>query len=223
MFLGNFYASLNNYKEAAKYFEKVPRPKIDEKKKLDKFDKKEVKELGQYFLMRVLYGRTLRLDNQFPEAKKALEGVLKDPQSMGKFLAMKELADLGGRRRPLGNAITAWSNFMKNPSLMAALNDPGKTVAEQRRMKEVYFEGFYHFAYCNFMYGKNYKKTTTKADKKDFFIKRTADKILQLERIREGWEIAGPRFLELLTNEPLLAAQPGMSEILKKYTKKTTK
>src|SRR5207247_565084 len=119
----------NNHAEAAKYFEKVPRPNVDPKKKLDKLDKNEAKELQQYWLMRVLYGRTLRLAKKLPEAKKVLEEVLGDPQSLGKFLAEKELVHIEEDAERFGNAITGWGKFMTNPNLLKALNDPGKTVA----------------------------------------------------------------------------------------------
>src|SRR5205807_3727052 len=148
------------------------------------------------------------------DAKKVLEEVLGDPHSMGKFLAQKELIHIEEDAERFGNAITGWGKFLGNPQLQQALNDPGKTVAEQRRMKEVYFEGYYHFVYCNFMYGKKHLK----ADKKEFYIKRAADYIVKLETSgnREGWEIAGPRFVELLNNETMLK-EP--YEVLKKNKK----
>jgi hypothetical protein len=175
--------------------------------------------LQRYWLTRVLYGSELRLSKHPKKAREVLEDVQNDPQSMARFLAEKELIHLeedGGR---YGNAYTAWGKFMQKPEIQKGLVATGKTPAEQRRAKALYFECYYHFVYCGFMYGKlGVKGDDKKAqEKREAWYKRTADLIERLEagKNRDGWELAGPRFLELISTEPHLYEH--VPELVKKY------
>ncbi len=214
IFLANSYASLGKHAEAVKYLEKVERPKIDHARKLDKLDKKELQELQRYWLMRVLYGTELRLNKDLKKAKEVLEGVQTDPQSMAKFLGQKELLHVEEDAGRFGNAVIGWRKFINRPELIKGMSDPGKTVAEQRRNKALYFECYYHLTYSTFMYGKLGAKTR---EKQEQWYKIAADYITRLENSpnREGWEVAGPRFLELIRAEPLLYER--LPDLTKKY------
>jgi hypothetical protein len=216
VFLANCYSHLNRHAEAIKYLEKVEAPKIDPTKKFDKMDKKELQDLQQYWLTQVLYGHELRMDRQLPEAKKVLEKMLAHPQSIGKFLAQKELLHVEEDAGRFGNATAGWGKLLQNDALLKELANTG---GDQERAKTLYFDCYYHFVYSNFMYGKKLDKK----DKQDFFFKRSADYIKRLDGSadRDGWRIAGPRFLELIQAEPLLWAH--VPDIVTKYNLKQNK
>jgi hypothetical protein len=198
-FLAGCYASLDKHAEAAKLYAQVPDPKIDPKKA--KLTPQEEKALQDYWLSQVNYGRSLRLAKDFKEARKVLERVVHDPLARGKFLAEKEQIHLLEDQQLYGTGITRWSQFMAHPQMKAALARlKGETLDEQKRIKELYFECYYHYTYCHFMYGKNHKVESKKKD----YIQRAADKVVRLEGNPEAWELVGDRFRELLRNEPLL-------------------
>jgi hypothetical protein len=202
LFLASCYASMEKHAEAAKLYAQLPEPKFDLKKKLDE---KEEKELQSYWLTRLAYARSLRLASDLAESKKVLDSILNDPKSAGKFLAEKEQIHLLEDHKVFGTAITRWSQFLQHPALQKGVTDTSRGAGEQRRMKELYFECFYHYTYCNYMYGKNHK---LEAKKKEY-IRKAADLMLRLENAknREGWEISEGRYRELMRNEPPLEAQ----------------
>ncbi len=208
MFLAASYSSLEKYGEAAKLYAQIPEPKIAVKKT---YTPEETKELQDYWLGQVNYGRALRLENralrlekQFVEARKVLQRIVDDPRGHGKFLAEKELLHMYEDQGLYGKGITSWGQFMNHPTMKAALKGMGgKAPDEQRKIKELYFDCFYHYVYCNFMYGKNHKL----ASKQKEYINRAAGKIVNLESSNpEAWELVGGDFRALLRAEPLLLA-----------------
>jgi hypothetical protein len=210
LFMANCYSNLNRHAEAITYLKTIPEPKIDGKKKLDKMDKKELQELSQYWVTRVLYGHELRLNKQLTEAKKVLEEIATHPQSMGKFLAHKELNHVEEDAGRYGNATVGWGKLLQNKAMLDAMANTG---ADSTRIKALYFECYYHYVYSTFNYGKRLEKK----EKQKPFIDRAVDYIRRLEvsPSRDGWELAGPHLMELICTEPLLWEQ--VPDITRKY------
>jgi tetratricopeptide (TPR) repeat protein len=202
LFLANCYASLDKHAEAAKLYSQIPEPKIDPKKA--KLTAEEERELQNYWLMQVFYGKALRQARQFPEATKVLQRALTDPASRAKFLAEKEDIHLLEDQELYGKAVTRWGQYLTSPQMKRALADlKNKDAQEQRRVKELYYECFYHYTYCQYMYGK---KNPTPA-KRDEWIGRAADRIVRLQEVPDAWELVGARFRALLAaEEPLRQA-----------------
>lgn len=212
-FLASCYASMEKHAEAAKLYAQVPVPRkelTDAEKKLPDEEQKKIlerieREVQSYWVTQLAYARSLRLANELAESKKVLDRIQDDPKSAGKFLAEKEQIHLLEDHKVFGTAITKWSQFLQHPALQKGIVDTSRGAGEQRRMKELYFECFYHYAYCNHMYGKNHKMEAKKKE----YVKKAAELMLRLENAknREGWEITEGRFRELMRNEPLLDAQ----------------
>ncbi len=201
VFLASCYASLDQYAEAAKLYAQIPEPKIDLKKK--KLTPQEDKELQDYWLMQVAYGRALRLAKQFPEAHKVLTRVLSEPKARGRFLAEKETIHLLEDQGLYGSAVGRWAKYQQHPQMRAALKSlKDKDPGEQRRIKELYYDCVYQYTYCLYMYGKNLKSEP----KLQQYAQRAAAKIIQMEKNADAWEVIGDKFRALLRSEPALRA-----------------
>jgi hypothetical protein len=199
VFLATSYASLDKNAEAAKLFAKIPEPKFDPKKKLTP---QEQRELDDYWLLQATYARSLRQAKQYGEARKVLERILKESRFAGRFQAEKEINHLLEDEGDYGRAVTAWSDYLENPGLREVLVNPRSKAGELRTAKELYFDGYYHFIWCYFQFGKTHK---TEAKRKEF-IDKAGSMIAGLEagKDRDGWEIIGPRLEELMSREPTL-------------------
>ncbi len=201
-FLAGCYSSLERHAEAAKLFARLPEPKIDPKKK--DLTKEEHKELQDYWLTQVNYGRSLRLAKQFPEARKVLSRILTTPHARGQFLAEKEDILMLEDQALYGTAVTRWSKYKSHPTLQQALKTLETADAtEQKRINELYYDAGYHYAYCMFMYGKTNKVPATQ----EKWINRAALEVVRLEAIPAAREAIGARLQELLRSEPLLMAE----------------
>jgi hypothetical protein len=201
VFLATTYASLDKNAEAAKLFAKIPEPKFDSKKKLTP---QEQRELDDYWLLQATYARSLRQAKQYGEARKVLERILKESRFAGRFQAEKEMNHVLEDEGDYGRAVSAWSDYLENPGLREVLVNPRSKAGELRTAKELYFDGYYHFIYCYFQFGKTH---TTEAKRKEF-IDKAGSMIAGLEasKDRDGWEIIGPRLEELMSREPALRA-----------------
>jgi hypothetical protein len=202
VFLASTYASLEKYAEAAKLYAQIPVPKIDPKKA--KLTPEEDRQLQDYWMMQVAYGRALRLAKQYPEARKVLTRILTDPKARGRFLAEKEDIHLLEDQGLYGTAVGRWVKYQQHPQMQLALKTIGsKDPAEQKRIKELYYDCVYQYTYCMYMYGKNHKVEA----KRDDYVKRAAAKVIQMEKNADAWEVIGDKFRALLRQEPLLMAE----------------
>jgi hypothetical protein len=200
IFLANCYNSLEQYDRAAKLYGLVKPPVADPKQaNNEKYKQDFDKEKQAYWLMQVLYGAALRKNKQIPEAKKVLEKVLSSPDGAGKLVAEKEMNIILEDQGLYGTAIKRWGEFMSNPTLK-------KQVTQYEEAKKVYFEAYYHYAYCWYKYSQGPKVKGTDKEKK--FLQRSAEYMLRLEKSKngEGWRLVGPQFEELLRQEPALNA-----------------
>lgn len=199
IFLGNCYAGVDRHAEAAKVFARVTEPRADPKKKATAAEQREVQE---YWAVQATFARSLRLAKQFAEARKVLERQLRDPRATGKFQAEKELIHLLEDEGDYGRAITAWSEYLESPALRGPLTDPKTKASDLRYIKGLYFDGYYHFVYCQYKYGQTHK---VDAKRKEYVGKAAALIVgLEMARDREAWEAIGPQLTALLAQEPLL-------------------
>ena len=204
LFLASSYASLDKYAEAAKLYAQVPEPKIDPKKK--ELTKEEERALQDYWLAQVAYGRALRLGKQYAEARKVLARVMTDPKARGRFLAEKEEIQLLEDEGLYGKAVGRWVKYQQHPQMLQQLKTIGsKDTAEQRRIKELYYDCVYHYTYCMYMYGQ--KNAKLSAAKRDDYTKRAAAKVIQMKDNADAWDVIGRRFEALLQREPPLMAE----------------
>src|SRR5581483_11944835 len=179
-FLGNFYASLDQQAKAAELYKKLPPPKSLDNAKLTEAEEKEVQT---YWYLQVQYAHALRLSKnelksedevkaRLLEAKKVLDRLMNHKNSRGTMLAEKEQIHILEDSGIYGTAITRWAQFMNNPSLKNKLADDAK-------LKEIYFEVYYHHAYCWYKYSQEDKVKA--AGKEKTFLRRAADYIVRLE------------------------------------------
>jgi hypothetical protein len=204
LFLASSYASLDKHAEAAKLYAQVPEPKIDLKKK--ELSKEEERALQDYWLAQVAYGRALRLAKEYAQARKVLTRVLTEPKARGRFLAEKEEIQLLEDEGLYGKAVGRWVKYQQHPQMQQLLKTiGGKDKAEQRRIKELYYDCVYHYTYCMYMYGQKTPKLS--AAKREDYTKRAAAKVLQMKNNADAWEVVGRRFEALLEHEPPLMAE----------------
>ena len=212
-FLARLYDSLDQHCKAAELYSKITEPKDLNKKlaKGEKFAEQEEKEIQTYWYSQVQYARQLRQcpenkDENLELANKLLYRLLTHPNARGQVLAEKERIHVVEESGRYGPAINLWDKFLKNPAVKSRLGDDQNT-------KEMYFDAYYHYAYCAYRYSQDPKAKSAKT-----WLRRAADSIVRLEKAKdnEGWQLIGPRFQELLENEPPLRAQ---YEQLKKTAK----
>src|SRR5262249_28893716 len=185
MFLGNSYSSLSQHDRAAKLYGRVPEPAkgADEK------------DWQLYGFLRLLQAQQLRQAKQYAEATRVLTELTAHPKARMSLLGEKEQIHVLEDQGVYGTAITRWGKFMDLPQIK-------KRLAVDNKAKDLYFDCFYHYIYCNYMYGKNHKDPKKTAD----YVKRAAGYVLALERSknRDGWDRIGARLQELLQAEPAL-------------------
>ncbi len=96
-----------------------------------------------------------------------------------------------------GLAMKGWASIMNNPSLKAKLGD-------DPLLKELYFGTYYENTWCLYKYSQTEKIQS--AGKEKLYLAAAGKNILKLENSsnQEGWQIVGPRFVELLNAEKKL-------------------
>jgi hypothetical protein len=162
------------------------------------------KELANYWYLRIEYAKALRLgkekkdkdDPNLKEANRILDNLIKHRH--GRFLLQAQMEqnfifmdlDL------YGVSIKKWGDFMKSI--------PQKVLAEDPKIKRIYFEGYYHNAYCWYKYSQT--EPVVKAGKDKQYLTAAARQIVRLETAQnpEGWQLVGDMFRRLLDAEPKL-------------------
>jgi hypothetical protein len=203
MVLANFYSTLEEYPKAANLYNKIPEPKALNS---DKLTEDEEKEVGTYWFMQIQYAKALRLSAQSREdlgkAKKVLDVLQRHKNARLLIFAEVEqihlLEDSEKFGTPLyGLAIKGWTGIMNNPTLKSKL-------ADDPNLKELYFNAYYGYTRC--LYKTSQTEKIIAAGKEKTYLAAAAKNVLKLERATnpEGWQIVGPRFVELLSTEPKL-------------------
>ncbi len=202
MFLANCYYSLDQYCRAAGLFEKIQPPKALAKDKLADTDEQEVQT---YWYIQVQYARALRLCSQEKDEKERkdllkkanfhLETLKRHKHARLQLYAEKEQLHILEDSSLYGLAIKGWGGLMKTLS---------PRVADDAKLKEMYFEAYYQNVWCMFKYSQT--EAAQKAKKEKEFLRASANQIVRLEnsKSQEGWQIVGQRFVELLDAEPKL-------------------
>jgi hypothetical protein len=183
LFLAQSYSSLDKHERAAELVDTI---KTDAPPAL-------------YHLARVFFVRELRLGKNFRKAEAAMKDVLASDWGKQHLEAKKEsillLEDQEKYQltRSQG-AIPEWNQLML--SLRPKLQD--------NRIKEQYFDCYYHLTYC--ILKNALKKTDKKTRQKDIHVAATF--ITRLEdQPDQGTEVCKKRLEELLAQEPLLKAE----------------
>ena len=192
LFLAGSYSSLGDHRTAAELAKK-----IEERRPAAGKDQADPKEMQLYHVARLLYVRELRLAKDFATAEATLKWILGTPWGQNNLEARKERIQLlEDQERYAGKdgAYVAWDSLMKQ--LKPRLND--------NKIKEQYFDCYYHLTYCVF---KNALKTGD-PQKRANYLRSAANLITRLEAQADGGsEMARRKFAELLEKEPLLKEQ----------------
>ncbi len=203
--LAHAYSSLDYPSKAAPLFAKVKAPaSLDKelKKKTGKETDKELEaraaleeEFGRYWGVQIEYIRALRAckdKESLKTAESAANTLLKHPNAKYQMQAMIEKNLLLEDQERYREAYIEWSQkFMKMKSLTDRLSD--------KEVQKIYFNGYFYMVRTCFEMSENDKMLKNPAA----FVTSAANQIIKLEnsKTREGWEIAGPKFQEML-NDP---------------------
>ena len=195
-FLAKCYDSLDQHEKAADLYKLYPAPKFLNDKKA-KWTDEEEKELQAYWYTQVQQARQLRLTKKLSEAKKILDALQENKNARQQLMAEKEQNHLLEDNGLYGTAITHWGQFMNNPGLK-------KNLASDAKLKSIYFDAYYHLAFCWYKYSQTDK--VKKAGKDAQFLDKAVDYIIRLETAanKEGWQIVELRFRDLMQNEKVL-------------------
>jgi hypothetical protein len=197
LMLAHAYTSLEYACKAASIFSKVKAPATLDKKALKPKveSEEEVKarqaweeEIARYWGIRVEYIRALRAckdKESLEQSEKAIEALMKHPNGRYKTQAWMEKNFILEDKQRYRAAYVEWNEFMKQPGL--------KNL-QDKAVQKIFFTGYFYTARTG------YKMATLDPGIKDRqkFINGAANMIIKLEKSKEGWEIAGPMFDELL-------------------------
>jgi hypothetical protein len=187
LFLAQSYSSLDNHARAAELANSIPEPE----------KKDDARALQLYHLARILQARELRLAREFGKAKTELDKIAAAPWGKTNLEVMKEkvfwLEDqdrLGGRQ----GAVAEWDKLMR--TLKPRLGD--------NKIKEQYFDCYYHLTYCIYKSGLNESQNLARRQRD---IQTAARFIVKIETQPDVSEDIKKRFAELLDKEKLLKQQ----------------
>lgn len=190
LFLAQSYAGLDQHGKAAELLAKFPEPKAEEGKPAD------AKQLSQYHQSKLLLARELRLAKQYEQASAQLKALRQTDWGKASLEVRKEevliLEDrelYGGQ----GGAVRSWFDLM---------NQLRQTMQRDARLKDMYYECYYHFVFCSY---KNALKIPDQK-KKTQALQQAAGYIVKLEDSQKDWggEVSKKRFEELLEHEKML-------------------
>lgn len=189
LFLAQSYSSLGKHGRAVELTDLIHEPVIDPENK-----EAGPKQLQVYRASRLLRARELRLDGNFDAAEKALADIMATTWGPSNFEAKRErillLEDQGKYK---GGAIPAWNSLMLQM----------KPRVQDNKVREQYFDCYYHFTYCIFKHA-----LTLKEPDRTKRIHIAATYIVKLEAQPDAAVEACKRnFQELLEKEPFLKEQ----------------
>lgn len=196
-FLAGSYSNIGTYKDrnlhadAARLLDQIKEPKIVPGVKSDP------KADNTYRAARLEYVRELRMARKFPEGRKALEEIASKPWGKG-FSVMQEKPLLLMEEGKYGLAAQGWKNIIGSFG--------AKPDFSNAKKKENYFESYYQYIYCFYMFAKTSTEPKVKAKAGDY-VKRVAGLIVKLEDTPPGdmgGEMFKTRYQDLLAKEPPL-------------------
>ncbi|HEV3085319.1 MAG TPA: tetratricopeptide repeat protein [Gemmataceae bacterium] len=199
LFVAQSYSSLDKHALAAELANKVSEPAPEPGKK-----DTDPRAQGFYHAARLLVARELRLAAQsenkdFAKAQQALADILKTPWGKRSIDVQMERVRLleAQEKYVLPNkqgAVYEWADLMR--TMQSRTND--------NKIKEQYYDCYYHRAYCIYKYALQ----LTDAKKRTQYVRTAASYIVKLEALPdEAAETARKRFQELLSQEPALKEQ----------------
>lgn len=202
LFLAQSYSSLDNHKRAAELLEQVAEPPATADKPADP------KDVQVYRAARILAARELRLDKQYDKAQTVLNGILGTPDKPGwgqsNLDAQKERLFLLQDQEKYTAAIPGWNALLKQMQ---------PRLKQDAKVKEQYFECYYHLTHSLYRYAGK----VPDEKKKQSYTRQAANYIVQLETTQPdmGSEAVKKLFDDLLKTEAPLREQ---YEALKKGT-----
>jgi hypothetical protein len=153
------------------------------------------KERQDYWYLQIQYGKALRESNDFKKAYPTLDRVVTHP--LGEFLILAEIEKMFVLEDSdrLGTAIKGWNTLM---------NRLREKAGEDIAIKKLYFDCYFYNARSWYKYSQTAK--VLKDGKEEQFLSAAARYIVSLEnaKSKEGWNMVGERFMELLDAEPKL-------------------
>jgi len=200
-FLAFSYASLDQHAKAAALLKGIPRPEPSRAADKDKAARDDQEKQAVYHSVRLLYCRELRLSKQFAAADTVLKEILKTNLGRRSLDARKERILLMEDRGQYFQAAREWSTLMKD--LRQRLGD--------NKLKEQYFEAYYHLVYSYYKHASGMKDEAKQAAG----IKKAAGFITALEgRLPDmGGGGLKKQYDELLAKErPLKAAYEALKK-----------
>jgi tetratricopeptide (TPR) repeat protein len=194
LFLAQSYSTLDNHGKAAELASKTEEPQPEG-------DKKEIdpRKLQFYYLGRLLLVRELRLGQEFAKADLVLKEILGSKWGARNLDALKErvllLEDQAKYVMPKNEgAIKGWENLLR--TLQPRMTD--------NKIKEHYFDCYYHYTLCLYRYGLTAKDTKQRQRALSSAVKW----IVRLESHEDpAAEGCKKRFEELLAKEATLKAE----------------
>jgi hypothetical protein len=189
LFLVSSYSSLGEHKTAAKLAEQIPEPKLVAGKETT-----DPKVVQSYHLSRILQVRELRLAKDFAAAESTLKWILATPWGQNNLEVRKErvlLLEDQEKFAGTDGAVLGWNNLMQ--TLKPRLGD--------NKVKEQYFDCYYHLTWCLYQHALKAVNVQQKAKG----IRSAAAMIERLEAQADAAsDPARKKLTELLKKEPLL-------------------
>lgn len=193
--LAEAFSSLEQHDKAAELLAQFPATKLlDSKVPIKDMKEAEQRELADYWSFRWELAKEHRKAKQYAEALKVVDAWLAHKNGLFKmpYAAMERNFILEDDDKP-GPATVGWVAVMKS---LAPL------VVNEPKMKTIYFDSYFYRVRTLVKYGLAEKD----AKKKEAYINLAAKTTLGLEfdKNKDGWEQVGPRFQQLLADEPVL-------------------
>ncbi len=183
---------LSKYKAPANLDKKVVKGKAPETEAETKERQAWEEDVGRYWSVQIDYIRTLRTckdKDSLDNAAKAADALIKHDNARYKIQAKMEKNLILEEQQRYREAWAEWSAFMKIPSI-------GGNNLTDKNIQKIYFPAYFYNARTL------YKVATLDPKIKDRqkLIEAAANMIIKLEyaKSKDGWEIAGPMFQELL-------------------------
>ncbi|MCI0684530.1 MAG: hypothetical protein L0Y71_20655 [Gemmataceae bacterium] len=153
------------------------------------------KERQNYWYLQIQLGGALRQAQDYKKAYATLQRIVAHP--LGEYLILAEMEKnfvLEDSDR-LGTAIKEWNTLMNRLREKAGVDTA---------IKQLYFECYFYNARCWYKYSQTAK--VLKDGKEQQFLAVAARYILALEnsKSKEGWDMVGGRFADLMDAEPKL-------------------
>jgi hypothetical protein len=172
-----------------------------------KLSEDQLRERQEYWGLQIQYGKALRESKDYKKAYLVLDRLTKHP--FGEYHIPAEMLknEVLEDSNLFGPAIDGWKNLTTRLRDAAA-----KEKGEDKPFTNLYFESYFHNARCWYKFSQSEKVLQSdkmqKTKKEEQFLGVAANYIFRLENAtnKDGWNIVGGRFQELMAAEPKLKA-----------------